>query len=86
MSSNKLPKPPVRIKANGVYQLTDPVGVARGGGLNPELNVTVPAGRLVNVLWASKRWAEVETVYEEMGYAPVVLKFRIPTNVLEDVT
>jgi hypothetical protein len=83
MSSNKLPKLPVRIKANGVYQLTNPVGVGRGFPLEP---VTLPAGRLVNVLWASKRWAEVETIWEELGYAPVVLKFRIPTNVLEDVT
>lgn len=83
MSSNKLPKQIDRIRVNHVYQLTNEVRVARGGGLDP---VSLPPGHMVHVLWASKRWAECETIFSEIGAAPVNLKFRVPVQVLEDVT
>lgn len=58
MSATKLPKPTIRPVAEQVYQLSATVNVN-----SPKGSVDLPPGHLVKVLWASKRWAEVETLY-----------------------
>jgi len=81
-STKKLPKPSRRWVAEEVAQLSAEVRVAR-----PDGGITFPKGHLVSVIWSSKRWAEVETLYREPITEPQEnVKFRIPTNALEDVT